>query len=177
MKREFPIIIHLQAFLLRSDIPPEGKYLYDRKSEPIDSKLKEPLHTTAMDAGLTKMRRPSIVSYTLPSLEATEYAKEEGKQEQFQKACYKSYWEESQDIGNLKVLKDIAINCGLDWDQLESRLKSKFYRDKILNQYKAALEIGFRGVPAFVIGNNGFTGAVPYHVFKQMAQEAMDPST
>lgn len=177
MKKEFDITIHLQAFLLRSDIPPEGKYLYGHENEPIEPKLKEPLHTAAIDAGLTKMRRPSIVSYTLPSLEATEYAKEEGKQEQFQKACYKSYWEESQDIGKLNILKDIAINCGLDWDQLESRLRSGFYRDKVLNQYKAALEIGFRGIPAFVIGNNGFTGAVPYDTFKQMAQEAMTSST
>ena len=177
MKKEFDITIHLQAFLLRSDIPPEGKYLYGRENEPIEPKLKEPLYTAAIDAGLTKMRRPSIVPYTLPSLEATEYAKEEGKQEQFQKACYKSYWEESQDIGKLNVLKDIAINCGLDWDQLELGLRSGFYRDKVLNQYKAALEIGFRGIPAFVIGNNGFTGAVPYDIFKQMAQEAMTSST
>ncbi len=165
--------IELQAFLLRSDIPPEGKARPDTDDGADNQELKEPLRTAALEAGLTKMRRPPVISYTLPSLEATEYAKEQGKYDEFHKACYKAYWEEFQDIGKLEVLESIASDCGLDWSQLEERLRSGHYRETVMRQYKAGVDVGVRGIPAFIIGNNGFMGAMPYEAFQRMAQEAM----
>ena len=123
--------IELQAFLLRSDIPPEGKARPDIDDGADNQELKEPLRTAAQEAGLTKMRRPPVISYTLPSLEATEYAKEQGKYDEFHKACYKAYWEEFQDLGKLEVLESIATDSGLDWGQLEERLRSGHYREMV----------------------------------------------
>lgn len=165
--------IELQAFLLRSDIPPEGMPRTDTEDKPSDQKLKEPLHTAAVEVGLTKMRRPAMIAYTLPSLEATEYAKEQGKCEEFHRACYKAYWEGLENIGQLGVLEGIATDCGLDWSQLKERLESAYYRETVLQQYKAGLDMGVRGIPAFIIGNNGFMGAQPYEAFQRAAQEAM----
>ena len=42
-----------------------------------------------------------------------------------------------------------------------------------LRQYKAGVDVGVRGIPAFIIGNNGFMGAQPYEAFQRAAQEAM----
>ena len=164
--------IGVQAYLLRSDIPPEGK-----PRPPSDGQLQEPLRSAAVEAGLTKMRRPPLISYSLPALEATEYAKEQGKYEEFHRACYEAYWEESQDIGELEVLEQVAEGCDLDWAELEPRLRSEHYRPEVLRQYNEGLRIGFSGIPGFVIGNNAFTGAAPYEVFRLAAQRALSPDT
>ena len=165
--------IGLQAFLLRDDIPPEGKPRPQTEDGAQPGELQEPLRTAALEAGLTKMKRSSRISYSLPALEATEYAKEQGKYEEFHKACYQAYWEESRDIGDFQVLEAITTGCGLDWAELEERLRSGYYREAVLGQHRAGIEIGVRAIPAFVIGNNGFTGAAPYETFQFAAERAM----
>ena len=158
-----------QAFLLRMDMSPEGK----PRDGAEGTELREPLRTAALEAGLSRMRRPPFIPYALPALEATEYAKEEGKFDEFHKACYVAYWEESQDIGRLGVLEAVARECGLDWARLEPRLKSEHYRKEVLRQYGEGMRIGFTGIPGFIIGNNGFTGAAPYETFRLAAERAM----
>ena len=173
MRDEFPIEITGKAFLLRPDIPPEGRPRPQSADGSDDNELREPLRTHATELGLTKMKRPPTTSYTLPALEATEYAAEQGKFEEFHKACYRAYWEEMQDIGKLEVLESIARDCGLDWPELEERLKSEYYRQEVLTQYLMGRKIGFQGIPGFIIGNNKFTGAAPYEVFQTAANRAM----
>ena len=173
MEQEFPLYIRLQAFLLRDDIPPEGKIRPQTGDGAQPGDLQEPLRTAALEEGLSKMKRSVRISYSLPALEATEYAKEQGKYKEFHKACYRAYWEEAQDIGDFQVLQSIAIRCGLDWAELETRLLSKHYREAVQGQFRAGIEIGVRAIPAFVIGNNGFTGAAPYETFRIAAQRAM----
>ena len=170
---EFPIQITGKAFLLRPDIPPEGKARPQSSDGPADSELREPLRTNAIETGLTKMRRPPITSYTLPALEATEYAMEQGKFQEFHRACYQAYWEDMQDLGKLEVLESIAKGCGLDWPELEERLKSGYYRDEVIRQYVEGRKLGFQGIPGFIIGNVEFAGAAPYEVFRVAAQRAM----
>ncbi len=135
--------------------------------------MREPLRTYAQEAGLDRMKRSPITSYTLPSLEATEYAKEQGKYEEFHKACYRVFWDESQDLGDMKVLESVARGVGLDWPELESRLESQHYREQVIQQYVQGRQIGFQGIPAFIIGDVAFTGAVPYEVFQSAAQRSM----
>ncbi len=139
--------------------------------------MREPLRTNAIESGLPKMKRPPITPYSIPALEATEYAQEQGKFDEFHKACYKALWEEMQDIGKLEVLEPIAKSCGLDWQELEGRLKSGHYREEVMRQYLEGRQIGFQGIPGFIIGNAGFTGAAPYEVFQEAAQRAMSMVT
>ena len=135
------------------------------------------MRTNAIESGLTKMKRPPVTSYTLPALEATEYAAEQGKFEEFHRACYIAFWEDMQDIGRLEVLESIAKGCGLDWQELEERLRSEYYREEVLRQYQEGRQIGFQGIPGFVIGKIGFTGAAPYETFQEVAQQAVTPLT
>ena len=155
---------------MRPDIPPEGLPRPDALS---DNELREPLRTHALEAGLGSMKRSPITSYTLPSLEATEYAREQGKFQEFHKACYQVFWDEGRDLGDMKVLESVARDTGLDWPELEARLESQHYREQVLQQYVMGRQFGFQGIPAFIIGDVAFTGAVPYTVFQSAAQRAM----
>jgi len=158
------------AFLLRPDIGPGG---IERTSTG-SNQLSEPMRTQAVEAGLANMSRPSKTPYSLPSLEATEYAKEHGKFDQFHRLCYQALWEEGKDLEDFEVLKSIARECSLDWPELEDRLKTEYYRSEIMQQYLQGKQLGFQGIPGFIIGNNGFTGAAPYDLFRSAAQRASE---
>ena len=120
------------------------------------------------------MRRPLIVSNTMYSLEATEYAQQQRKFEAFHLAAYKAYWEEGKNLGELAVIQQLAVDCGLDWPELSERLDSGFYRGTILSQFQQAVDMGIQGIPAFLVGNQLFVGAQPYEIFKMAADRARE---
>jgi len=173
LKEEFPIQIIGKAFLLRPDIPPEGRPRPRGDDKPTDNELREPLRSSAIDAGLSKMKRSPFIPYSIPALEATEYAKEQDRFMEFHRACYQALWEKTQDIGKLDVIESIAGGCGLDWQELGERLKSGYYREEVMRQYLEGRRNGFQGIPGFIIANARFTGAAPYEMFRVAAQRAM----
>jgi len=120
------------------------------------------------------MRRPARTSYTMYALEATEYAQQMGQFDAFHLAAYKAYWEDLSDLGNLDVIREIALKCGLDWPELSQRLESGFYRETVMAQYQQALDLGIRGIPSFIVGNQLFTGAQPYEVFHMALAKARE---
>lgn len=112
------------------------------------------------------MRRSDLTPNTMYALEASEYAQQQGQFDQFHLAAYKAYWEDCRNLGDLAVIQDIALTCGLDWKELSTHLESGYYRNTVLAQHQQAVDLGIRGVPAFLIGNQLFTGAQPYEIFK-----------
>ena len=166
MGEEYNITVQGKAFLLRPDTPKEGAP-HPHQTRPGESgdQLSEPLRTYAEQAGLV-MRRSSIIPYTMYALEATEYAQQQGQFDAFHLAAYKAYWEDCKNLGDMAVIQELALECGLDWSELSERLASGYYRDTVLAQFQEAVNLGIRGVPAFLIGNQLFTGAQPYEIFK-----------
>ena len=75
-------------------------------------------------------------------------------------------WEEGKDLGNPSVLREVAEESDLEWSDLEEKLETGHYRETIREQHQQAIDLGVRGIPAFVIGDTVFTGAQPYEVFK-----------
>ncbi len=137
-------------------------------------RLREPLGSRAEAEGLV-MRRPSFTPFTMPSLEATEYAREVGKDEAFFGQTMKAYWEEGVDLSDMDVLESLAKTSDLDWDVLKPRLESGHYKDQVMEQHREAVSLGIQGIPAFLIGNLMFTGAQPYEVFKKVIDRALTP--
>ena len=154
----------IRPYLLHPETPKEGAPRQPREGEE-DGQLSEPLRTYAEEAGLT-MRRSPITPNSMYSLEATEYALEQGAYEEFHHALYKAYWEDQQNLGDLDVIQEVAERSGLNWAEMSQRLESGYYRDRVMSQFQEAMDLGIRGVPAFLIGNQMFTGAQPYDVFK-----------
>ncbi len=174
MREDYDITVEAKAFLLRPDIPKEGAPRPPRPGEVADQ-LSEPLKSYAEEAQLI-MKKPSMLPYTMYALEATEYAQQHGQFEAFHLAAYKAYWEEDKNLGDLEVIKEIALQCDLDWPDLSNCLESGSHRDTILTQHQEAVGLGIRGIPAFLIGNQLFTGAQPYDIFKLAMTRASLPS-
>ncbi len=161
-----------RAYLLRPDTPKEGTERKPRSGEDGDE-LSEPLRTYAREAGLI-MRPPKITPNTMYALEATEYAQEQGNYYEFHHGLYKTFWTDQKNIGDLEVIEEVALASGLNWPELSQRLESSYYRETVLKQFNEAMEIGIRGIPSFLIGNQLFSGAQPYDVFKMAITRAQE---
>jgi predicted DsbA family dithiol-disulfide isomerase len=120
------------------------------------------------------MRPPRYTHNSLSSLQATEYAQEQGKFMEYHHAAYEAYWDERADLGDTSVLADLGASVGLDGAELKERVESGHYAQRVVDQYQEALGYGIRGIPTFVFDNLLFTGAQPYEVFQRVMDKALE---
>ena len=64
------------------------------------------------------------------------------------------------------MIREIALDCGLDWPELSRRLESGHHRGEILAQHQQAVSLGVNAIPAFLVGNQFFMGAQKYEIFQ-----------
>ncbi len=155
--------VEWKAFQIRPGVPLEGMPRVLKPGER--NELSPGARQLSEEIGL-KMKRPTFIACSRPALESAEYAKEQGKFDEFHLAVFKAYWEDNRNIGLRDVLRDIAGSCGLDADELERCLDERIYADRIDVQNLEARELGINGVPAYVIRGRIIEGAQPYEVFQ-----------
>lgn len=97
------------------------------------------------------MRRPKWSPNTMLAHEATVYAKEKGLDGEFHHVAARAYWERGIDLGDLAVLKGLAEESGLDWSELDPRLESGHYRQRVLDQYEDSRTRGVSGTPTYQV--------------------------
>jgi predicted DsbA family dithiol-disulfide isomerase len=108
----------------------------------------------------------TLLSNSRLSLEASEYARDMGKHEQFHDQMFHAYFTEALDIGNVKVLCDVASGCGLDDTDLMQALKEGCYKLRLDESRKEGLKIQLTGVPTFMINDkHKIFGAQPIKAF------------
>ena len=66
---------------------------------------------------------------------------------------FAAYFENGEDIGDIRVLSDIADVCGMDGSQVADMLESDQDVDLVEREDQLAREMGVTGVPAMIFGN------------------------
>ncbi|MQG20833.1 MAG: hypothetical protein FI725_02355 [SAR202 cluster bacterium] len=172
LKEDFTLEIDYKTFYLRPDIPPEGRVRDfkdgEKAGDPVGGRMAE----AAADAGVI-MRRAPLTPNSRFSFEASEYAKDKGIFEPFHTLCYKSFWEDGANLGEISVLQDIGKAVGLDPDELKKEIDRGTYTARAQSQYEEATKLGVQGIPSFVIGRYFFSGAQPYELFKEVAERVL----
>jgi predicted DsbA family dithiol-disulfide isomerase len=167
------VTIEAKSFLLRPDIPPGGRPRQPRPGDSADGALSDPLRTYAQEAGLV-MRRPAWTSYTIPALEASEFAKEHGVFDAFHEGAYRAFWEFGKDVGSVEVLQEVAQEVGLDPEALAHALHEGAYRTRVEEDIQAALKLGVNAIPSFLMGGFFFSGARPYEFFRALMLKVLE---
>ena len=146
----------------------------ERKPRPgeVPGQLSENLRANALDAGLVNMKRPSRTPNSLKALQSIVHARAAGKSAELRDALYVAYWEDGKDIGQLPVIREIAEATGIDWTALEEALRESRHMETVLREFQEGRDLGFNGIPAFVIGDVKFTGAQPMELFRKVAERA-----
>jgi predicted DsbA family dithiol-disulfide isomerase len=106
------------------------------------------------------------------ALEASEYAREQGQHQAFHRAVFQRFYGEGKALEDWKVLRDAALEVGLDPDAMQEATATGQYRAVVDEHIRRAYSLGITGVPAYILGDRYLImGAQPYEVFRQVMAE------
>lgn len=131
----------------------------------------DPLRQRGKEFGIVFGNR-TLLSNSRLALEAAEYARDMGKFEIFHEVMFRYYFTEAFDIGSIDVIKSVAIEIGLNTDEMMKAISEKRYRSVLDEARKEGKKINLTGVPTFIInGKYKIVGAQPVEVFKEVFSE------
>jgi predicted DsbA family dithiol-disulfide isomerase len=93
-------------------------------------------------------RRPD----TLDSHRLIRWAEAAGVQDEVVERLFIAYFENGEDIGDIRTLSDIADLCGMDGREVAELLESDTDRALVEREDQIAREMGVSGVPAMIFG-------------------------
>ena len=111
---------------------------------------------------------------TFDSLRLTKFAQEKNHNEIIEK-LFDAYFTKNLELSDHKILRNIAVECGLDENEVDEILKSDKYAEEVRADEFQASQYGIHGVPYFVINEKyALSGAQPVSVIKQALEEALN---
>ncbi|MCR5372562.1 MAG: DsbA family oxidoreductase [Solobacterium sp.] len=91
---------------------------------------------------------------------------------------YKAYFSKNLELADHSVLRSAAMDAGLNMDEVNEVLSTDKYLQEVIMDEQEARYYGIRGVPFFIIGKYGVSGAQPeeyFHtVFEQVQKETLE---
>ena len=171
LKTEHNVEVEWRPFYLYFDTPPEGRELPEHVKRGRAQGSEERLRQIAAAYGMEFVSVPRIYNTRLAH-EATEYARVNGKGNEFHKVVFRKVYAEGQDPSQWEVLRSAAQEVGLDADEMQREVESEKYMATVVDEVRWAYQIGVTGVPTYVINNRyAIVGAQPYEVFKDTLEQ------
>jgi predicted DsbA family dithiol-disulfide isomerase len=174
LKAEHHVDVEWLPFYLYLDTPPEGRELPERVKRARASGSEERLRQIAESYGMEFVSTKRIYSTRLAH-EATEYAREQAKGNEFHKVLFHKVYAEGQDPSQWEVLRSTAEEVGLNADIMQRDVENEKYTATVADKVRWAYQIGVTGVPTYVLNNRyAIVGAQPYEVFKSVLEEVVN---
>ena len=171
-----PLTLEWKGFQIHPEYPAAGIPIEQRIAQYGQERytvIWRNILTLAAGIGL-EMHPPPVLTNSLMALEATEYAKEQGKEEAFSRAVYQAYFQAGQNIGDLEVILALAESVGLDAQEVRDHLTAGTYSARLESTHQEARALGVAGVPTFVIGPAQIVGAQAPQVFVSMLKRVAE---
>ncbi|MFH1488917.1 MAG: DsbA family protein [Pseudomonadota bacterium] len=150
-----------------------------QRLSPSDINLSR-LRAAGEEPGLVFSPWPDIEppSASIPALEAGRCAACQGEEafKRFHFALFRAYFEDSRDISNGSVLREVAVTSGLEVSRFIKDLEAGQGRKELELQQAGLMAKGnFTGVPTVIFGGrHPMIGAVPMQVYER-AIERLTP--
>lgn len=101
------------------------------------------------------------------------YAASKGKDKEIVERLLAAYFVEAQHVGSKEVLVKLAVELGLDGEEVRAVLEGDQYSEEVRSDERQGAQLGIQGVPFFVIDRKyGISGAQPLSVFSQALTQA-----
>ena len=128
--------------------------------------------TAAQEVGLNYDFDALQHTRTVKAHQLLHFAKAQGKQLETEERLMQAYFEEGRHVGRDEDLADLAVEVGLDRDEVLKSLAADEYLSAVEADQAQAVEYGIRGVPFFVIdGKYGISGAQAPETFTEVFQK------
>jgi predicted DsbA family dithiol-disulfide isomerase len=165
---DIPLQIRWRPFQLDPTIPPGGKsrraYLEAKfGTEERIRQLYDNLSAAGAPEGIDfHFDRIEVSPNTLDAHRLIRWAGTSDLQDRIVEALFRAYFLEGRDIGDYAVLTEIAVEAGMDREEIAARLASDEDREAVQAEIAAAQQMGVTGVPTFIlIGRYALVGAQP----------------
>lgn len=97
-------------------------------------------------------------------------AAQQGVQSRLKERLFAAYFREGARMSDHETLLACAIDAGLDADRARATLASEAYAREVRADEEQAHGLGITGVPFFVVGRYGVSGAQPPAVFSELLE-------
>ncbi|KGR77394.1 DsbA family oxidoreductase [Ureibacillus manganicus] len=174
--------IEYKSFLLspESQYTP-GKNYYqafaDEKGVPLEQ-------AKAMMGQVLDMAKQSSVSInydiakftnTVDAHHVFQYAKAEGKGNEFFKRFYDAHFNEGEVLSDNETIVRLAKEVGLDEVKVRNIIETKEYSNELTHDLAESRQVGVQGVPFFVFDNKyALSGARPAEYFTQVLEKVWE---
>lgn len=128
----------------------------------------------AKEVGLDYQMDSLILTNTFDAHRLTMLAKSKGFMQEMTDRLLRAYFSESKHIGDHKTLADLAVEVGLNREEVEKMLASDEMADDVRADEQAAQQYGITSVPFFLINKKyALTGAQPTEAFVQALRKVI----
>jgi predicted DsbA family dithiol-disulfide isomerase len=128
----------------------------------------------AKEAGLDYQMDTLILTNTFDAHRLTMLAKRKGLMHEMTERILHAYFTESKHIGDHETLTELAVEVGLDREEVEIMLAGDDMANFVRADQQLAQQYGIRSVPFFLINKKyAITGAQPTEAFVQALEKVI----
>lgn len=175
LKRNYDIAVRFVHFPLHPETPPEGislDALFGGRADDEARKARQARMKSLMDAeGLPYGERTHSYNSRLAQ-ELGKWADTQPGGEAIHDALFKAYFVDGRNIGDPKVLVEIARSAGLPAETAAEVIAKRSWKDAVDEDWRISREMGVTGVPTFAAGGYGIVGAQPYEELERLVSQA-----
>lgn len=175
LQNEYGALLNWRPLLLHPEVPVQGRIMLPGE---IESK-KDMFERVTQMAKINSIPLvfPGYMIHTKRAMEASEYAREHGKLNNFHEEVFNMLYGQGKDIGNWNVLAEAAEAAGLDPKEMQLRTESGSYTKLVEDQSRNAEQNGIDSLPTYILNDSYVViGPQPIQVFdlvlERMAKES-----
>ncbi len=170
--------IIFRPFFLDPTIPPQGldrrEYMAAKFGEERLKTIHDPLIKAGKEDGVPyHFDKITRTPNTMDAHRLLRWAKTEDKQLEVAEALFMAYWSDGRDVGDHKVLAEIAAAQGMNREHVLKALSSDQDKKEVLAETAQAQQMGVTGVPTYIINQKyGIVGAQNAEVLAEQLKKA-----
>ncbi len=176
-----PVEVEYHSFELSPDTPvdfegTEAEFLSGHKGLPVEQaqQMIDQVAGIAATVGLHYDYDALRHTNTVKAHQVIHLAKQHGKQLEMVERLFAAYFERGEHVGQDESLADLAVEVGLDRDEVLATLRDDAQLAAVRADQAQAQAFGINGVPFFVIdGKYGVSGAQDPATFAQVLQQVV----
>jgi predicted DsbA family dithiol-disulfide isomerase len=169
LKADYEIELLWRGFPLHPEVPAEGistTALFANTPVDIES-MRNRMQEAAAFVGLPLEQRGMVYNSRLAQ-ELAVWAESRNKGESFHRAIFNAYFVLGKNIGNIKVLVEIAQSMGLPGDDAEAILTTRAYKPAVDLDWSLSRRYKIHVVPTFVMNHHGLFGMQSYESLESL---------
>lgn len=171
LSTEYPLEIKWVPYELHPETPKEGVLLAEEFPDIDMEKMLKELNQAA-DPYNIKFNPFEKIPNTKMALEASEFARDNGKLNEFQDEIYKALFTENKDIGQLKVVLSCGEKIGLNTNNLAQALEEERYLSRLKEGRELGKKYKVAGIPTFIIAEKEkIVGSQTYQAFVDILEK------